>query len=239
MLIVGACSLPVFELSQKYGRGNGDLLQKVMPSCCASQNCCCQCPWPRGRPRQPRPPPETLKHSQARMAQSLVGSLLLFPESWCAQVLLLPPGVLLSLVLWKLHNQIPLTFKVRSPGDSQSLCRIPRLRSLFWGLELSQHSENFFDIIVLHFMGHLPDSFIGGLTATSFKRTHATHRTSQDCCCQSPCPYERPLLTCASSGDTQHSKTGLAQSLWGLWVLVHTRFCLSPLSISGRYGVWF
>ena len=28
-------------------------------------------------------------------------------------------------------------------------------------------------------------------------------------------------------------------SLSGLWVLVHTRFCLSPPSVSGRYGVWF
>ena len=26
----------------------------------------------------------------------------------------------------------------------------------------------------------------------------------------------------------RHSKAVLAQSLWGLWVLVHTRFCLSP-----------
>ena len=34
-----------------------------------------------------------------------------------------------------------------------------------------------------------------------------------------------------------HSKSGLVQSLWGLWVLVHTRFCLSSLSISGGYGV--
>ena len=25
--------------------------------------------------------------------------------------------------------------------------------------------------------------------------------------------------------------------LWGPWVLVHTRFCLSPLSVSGMYGV--
>ena len=72
-----------------------------------------------------------------------------------------PPGVLLSLVLWKLHNQILLTFKVRSLEDSRSLCRIPRLRSLFWGLEFSQHSENFFVIIVLHFVGHLPDSLRG------------------------------------------------------------------------------
>ena len=29
----------------------------------------------------------------------------------------------------------------------------------------------------------------------------------------------------------------LTQSLWGLWVLMWTKFCLSPPSISGRYGV--
>ena len=34
----------------------------------------------------------------------------------------------------------------------------------------------------------------------------------------------------------RHSKAGLSQSLWGLWVLVHTRFCLSPLSISAGLG---
>ena len=32
----------------------------------------------------------------------------------------------------------------------------------------------------------------------------------------------------------KHSKAGLSQSLWG--ILVCTRFCLSPLSISGGYG---
>ena len=31
--------------------------------------------------------------------------------------------------------------------------------------------------------------------------------------------------------------TVLAQSLWSPWVLVHTRFCLIPSSVSGRYGV--
>ena len=29
-------------------------------------------------------------------------------------------------------------------------------------------------------------------------------------------------------GTLEYSKAGLAQSLWGLCVLVHTRFCLSP-----------
>ena len=27
--------------------------------------------------------------------------------------------------------------------------------------------------------------------------------------------------------------------LWGPWILVCTRFCLSPPNVSGRYGVWF
>ena len=41
----------------------------------------------------------------------------------------------------------------------------------------------------------------------------ATCLASQDGCCQSPGPCCGPLLTCASSGDTQPSKAGLAQSL--------------------------
>ena len=35
--------------------------------------------------RQPMPPSETLGHTQAVLGQSLVGSLLLSPESWWAQ----------------------------------------------------------------------------------------------------------------------------------------------------------
>ena len=71
----------------------------------------------------------------------------------------------------------------------------------------------------------------GGLMVTSSKRLCHT----QVCCTQSPWPCGRPLLAHTSSGDTQHSKAGLAQSLWGL--LVCTRFCLSLLSVSGGYGV--
>ena len=36
------------------------------------------------------PPLETPRHSQASLAQSLVGSLLLSPGSWCTQVLFVP-----------------------------------------------------------------------------------------------------------------------------------------------------
>ena len=57
---------------------------------------------------------------------------------------------------------------------------------------------------------------------------------TQDCCSQSSCPCSRPLLTHASQQTLKHSKAGLVQSLWE--ILVHTRFCLSPLIIYGRYG---
>ena len=40
---------------------------------------------------QPTPRPETPGHSQANLGQSLVGSLLLSPGSWCTKVLFVPP----------------------------------------------------------------------------------------------------------------------------------------------------
>ena len=43
-----------------------------------------------------------------------------------------------------------------SRPDSQSLCRIPRLRSLTWGSEPSQQCENFFGITHLQSVGHPP-----------------------------------------------------------------------------------
>ena len=87
-------------------------------------------------------------------------SLLLSPGSWRAQgfvcVLqecLFPPG------LWKFCNQIPLSFKVRFPGDSQFLCWIPRLESLMWGLETSRQCENMFGISLLQFVDHPPGGY--------------------------------------------------------------------------------
>ena len=87
---------------------------------------------------RPMPPTETPGHSQASLAQSLVGSLLLSPGSWCTQGFVCALQESVSPVLWKFCNQIPLAFKVKFPGDSQSLCQIPRLGNLFWTLELSQ-----------------------------------------------------------------------------------------------------
>ena len=42
-------------------------------------------PDPAAGHRRPTPPPETPGHSRANLGQSLVGSLLLSPGSWCTQ----------------------------------------------------------------------------------------------------------------------------------------------------------
>ena len=53
-------------------------------------------------------------------------------------------------------------------------------------------------------------------------------------CTQSPCPCSSPLLTCTSTGDTQ---TQFWLSLCGVSGSWCAQVCLSPLSISDRYGV--
>ena len=40
-------------------------------------------------------------------------------------------------VLWQSYNRIPLAFKVRFPGDSQSLCGISRVQNLYNGGKIS------------------------------------------------------------------------------------------------------
>ena len=77
-------------------------------------------------------------------------SLLLSSGSWYTQdfVCALQDWSLFPPVLWNSYNQTPLAFKARFPGDSQSLCRIPRLGSLTWGSGPSPQWENFFGIVL-------------------------------------------------------------------------------------------
>ena len=53
--------------------------------------------------------------------------------------------------------------------------------------------------------------------------------------------HAEPLSLWQATADpclcSSHSKSGLAQSLWDIWVLVHTRFCLNrPRSLVGYTG---
>ena len=63
-------------------------------------------------------------------------------------------------------------------------------------------------------------------------------------CCTQPYPsplHPEPLPLLQPAADPylhrRYSNTVLSQSLWGLWILVHTRFVFSSPNISGRYGV--
>ena len=111
---------------------NGDLFQKTYASTVvfsASDPVAGHC--------QSTSPSKTLGHSQASLAQSFVGSLLLPLVSWCPQGFVCAFQVSVSPVLWKSSNQIPLAFKVKFPYGSQSSHQIPRLGNLLWALELS------------------------------------------------------------------------------------------------------
>ena len=135
-------------------------------------------PDPSAGHPQLTPLSETPGHSQASLGQSLLGTLLLSPISWCTQGSVCALQESVSPVLWQFCNQIPLASKVKFPGVSQSLCQIPRLGNLLWVLELSSQCQNFFGIIVLQFVGHLLSVSMVGLTVTSSKRAYATPRTA-------------------------------------------------------------
>ena len=64
-----------------------------------------------------------------------------------------------------------------------------------------------------------------GLRLTSSKRAYAIPRSTAPC--SSPCCSRAPAPAAVRADPylcRRHSNTVLAQSFWGLWVLVHTRF---------------
>jgi len=113
----------LFGLRPNYGKGNednGDFLQKEL-----CMHCCIQCPDPAASHCGPMPPPEIIGHSQASLAQSLVGTLFLSPGSWCAKDFLCALQETASPVQWKFCNQIPLASKVKFPGVLSTFARPP------------------------------------------------------------------------------------------------------------------
>ena len=96
----------LFDLRPNYSGGNednGDLIQKVPCMHCQGL------PWPT-------PLSETPGHSQASLGQSLVGSLLLSPGSWCKQGFVYALQESVSPILCMFCNKIPLASKVKFPG---------------------------------------------------------------------------------------------------------------------------
>ena len=69
-------------------------------------------PSPAAGHLQPTPPLETPGHLRASLGQSLVGSLLLSPGSWCAPGFVCALEESVSSVLCRLCNQIPLQSQI-------------------------------------------------------------------------------------------------------------------------------
>ena len=121
----------------------------------------------------PTPPPETPRHSQASLAQSLMGTLFLSLGSWCTQGFICALQESVSPALWKFCNQIPLASKVKLPRGSQSFCQIPRLGNLLWVLELSRTFLTVREYLWYNCSAVCGSSALGsivGLMATSSKR---------------------------------------------------------------------
>ena len=108
-------------------------------------------PDPAAGHHQPTPLPETPGHSEASLGQSLVGSLLLCPGSWCTQGFVcvlqesVSPGLCKS---WQLYSG---AWWASIYGVTQSRTRLKRLSS---------------------------SSSIVGLMTTSSKRSYGTCRTA-------------------------------------------------------------
>ena len=211
-------------------------------------------PLTSGRPLLTHTSPllETPGLSWASLGQPLVGSLLLFPGSWCAQGFVCALQVSVSPVLCKSCNQIPLVFKVKFPRGSQCLCQIPPGWGIFVG------PRTFATVWELLWYNCSP---VWGSSAWWLYSGANGELLQEDLChtpcshvCQSPCPcpHGRPLLTCAPTGTLGHSKAGLIQffvgslgsgaprvlfepskHLWWVWGLILNAISLLQLSCWG------
>ena len=121
-----------------------------------------QCPCPCGEPL----PTHTSTGDPPELAASFesISCGVTAPLLWVlvrAKFCLCPPKLesLFLPVLWKTFNQIPQALKARFPGNSLSVCQIPRLGSLMWGSESSQQCGSFFCNTVVQAVGHPPGGY--------------------------------------------------------------------------------
>ena len=184
---------------------------------CGSQDCCIMCPWSSQCPCKSTPPLETPEHWQESLPQSLEGSLLISPGSWCAQGLVCALQESVFPILWKFCNQMPSGLQSQIPHGFSVLLQDPLQQgNLLCALELSQQCENFFDITVLQFVGCLLSGSMVRLMVISSKRTYAIHHASRSAAAELLSPWQTTHSSPVSLQETlKNTKAALAQSLVG------------------------
>ena len=209
---IGLCSLLEVWPQANYGRATS-FKRTYASTHCGSQDCCIQCPWSC----QSTPPLETPGDSQESLPQSLEGSPLLSPGSWCAQGLVCALQESVFPVLWKFCNQMPSGFQSQIPWGFSVPLQDPQIGESVVG------PRTF--ITVCKFLWYncspvyeLSSQWLYGETNGDLLQKDLCHTPClQICCSQSSCPRSRPLLTCVSTGDTQkHKGCSGSVSCWGI-----------------------
>ena len=216
------CVHSSFGLRPDYGRSDDDLLQKDLCQHATSPKTTLSVPLIQWQATINPCICQRLPNTHKQIWLSLLCGhcyFLLGPYAHkvCLFVCFSPTRVSVSPVLWKLCNQIPLTFKVRFPEDSQSFCWIFRLGSLLWGLELLQQWENLFGITVLQFVEYPPSGSIVWLMVISSKKTCTTSCVPQNSAAKAPVP-----MPCRRPSNTYRQVW--LDLLWGAGVVVTVPF---------------
>ena len=141
----------------------------------------------------------------------------------------------LTQCLWPCRGHCRLTPPPGTPGHSQA-----SLGQTLGGVTASSSASWCAHDFVCASKSLFPQSCVSsggsmvGLMATSSKRAYAIPRSAAP---RAPAPGAGHCWLVPPQKMLKHSKASLVPSLWG--ILVRTRFCVSLLSISGRYGIWF
>ena len=183
---------------------------------------------------QPTPPLETPGHSRASLVQSLVGSLLLSPGSWCAPGFVCALKESVSSVLCRLCNQSPLQSQIT--WEFSVPLPHPQVGESVVGPRTFLTVQEFLWYNCSAVCGSSAWQHCGGVNGDLLQGGLCHRLCDQVSCNQSPyiCPCSRPLLTRTSAGDTD---TQFWLCLCGSLGPGAHKVLFEPPSVSGKYGV--
>ena len=165
-----------------------------------------------------------------------MASLLLSPGSWCTQGFVCALQEAVSPVLWTFCIQIPLAFKVKFPGGSQSLCQIPKLGNLL-GPRTFARVQEFLWYNCFPVCGSSAQQLYGGANGNLLQEDLGHMLLLPGLLQPEPLSPRRPLLihTLQETHTLKGRSGSVSYAAPGSWCT--QGFCLCPLSVSAKYEV--